>query len=241
MNCQDLHDMLDAYLDGELATKERQLAEAHLGACSACRADAMFQQALKTRLCQAVETSAPDRLRQRLCSVLRDCERQRPWLQRHKQTLRHAAALAAGIAIVAGGWYYRNANDEAAVEGLVQASISSHRRHLPLDVQSSSGESIRSFFRDKVPFAVKLPQLPSQHARLIGARLSSLRGRDAVLLHYLVDGQRVSVFVLDPSALPREELRAASGYQVMIFRRGGAGYTVASDIDRGKLMRLISW
>ena len=39
MNCDAVRDLLDEYLDGELATADRAAVEEHLGSCASCRAE----------------------------------------------------------------------------------------------------------------------------------------------------------------------------------------------------------
>src|SRR6185295_17848568 len=87
------------------------------------------------------------------------------------------------------------------VEPLLNESIVKHQRNLPLEV-TGGPEKVQSWFDGKVPFAVPAPQL-GPRCSLRGGRLSHLGGREAALLQYDQNGQKISVFVFDAHEMPR--------------------------------------
>ncbi|MBK8481892.1 MAG: zf-HC2 domain-containing protein [Proteobacteria bacterium] len=276
MSCTELERFLDAYLDGELDEAARAPLAAHLQDCEPCRAEAAFGQRLRQRVREAAATDpAPERLRRQIRELVAQGAphtaprvgtqgASRPWWGL-------ALAAAAGLALVvlprlrplteAGAGTERGAVTMAA---LAEQSVQWHRSRAPLDVRGASSESIRDFFSDKVPFAVRLPRFHAQQAQLEGARLSSLGGQQAAYLSYRIGGDHVSVFVVDPSvvaALSRRDpsadptrqptldpngagrvrvrWRGVRGYNFVLYARGDADYVITSEMDRSRLVRLI--
>lgn len=248
MNCQDVQRFISAFVDGELVDEERGVFEAHLAGCERCRRVAGFESAFRQRLRDNVErVTAPPALRVRLREALDASERRRRWVWSLR--LLPAAAALAGLVVWLDVRQQRLSEEE--LSAFAEATVRSHQQHLPLDVQSDGEGQIRRYFAGKVPFAVRPPRFSRASARLVGARLSHLYQHQAAYLSYDVDGERVSVFVLDPRALPHAAAedaaagravswRDAQGYRVGFFRAGGTGYAVAGDVDPQRLVRLIS-
>jgi len=245
MNCQDVEKFIHAYLDGEFAEEERISLSAHLENCPHCSDVATFEQAFRERIRQGGEqSSAPAALKARLVAALDEQDEPSSfwsslWVRRAVPATLMAATAVTALMI------WQHSSEQAQVSDLAEASIVHHRRKVPFDVEGSHAERIRRYFSDKVPFVVHPLRVLGKRARLVGARLSHLRGHDAAYLVYQVDGRRVSVFVVEAGAVPPStgtgnRFVGAHGYQVVMFRRGGTGYAVASDIDRQRLVRLIA-
>jgi hypothetical protein len=87
---------------------------------------------------------------------------------------------------------------------------------------------------------------------LRGGRLANVGDRQAAYLLYDLGGNKVSVFIFDPGELPIEARHHAfignrevffdgeRGYNVALYRDHGVGYAIASDLDQGQMMRLVS-
>ena len=255
MDCLDAKKFIQTYLDGELVEDERVEVATHLASCGSCQAVARLEQGFKARIaaCNA-DIAAPQRLRARLGASLdgvdRELEQQHLVAQRRRRWAWRLAPIAAvaGFTAVAVGVQPRGEERDAVAE----QTVSWHRARLPLDVKGSETEAIRTFFRDKVPFAVRLPRFAhAKHAQLVGARLTNLAGQRAVALTYHVDGERVSVFVVDPRAIGARQVsepkgrdirwRGVRGYTVGTFVSGGTGYAITSEMDRQNLVRLVSY
>lgn len=246
MDCRDVDKFVHAYLDGEFMEDDRVAFAAHVESCTRCRRLVRFEEGFKQRLrgCDLSER-APTRLQARIQSALD----QEPapaasgavvsWWRRPVWVALPAAAAAAVLVVM-----LVSPRDPTAV---AEQSVQWHRTQLPMDVQGQREEEVKRFFRDKVPFAVKFPRFRDPKAKLVGARLTNLREHQAVCLTYLVEGQRVSVFVVDPRALSdvgarrQPTWRGVRGYNVGMFVSGGTGYTVTSEMDRKNLVRLISY
>jgi anti-sigma factor (TIGR02949 family) len=245
MDCQEVHKFVHPYLDGEFGEDDRVAFAAHLSGCEHCRRVVRFEEQFKEKLSTSANPlpTAPGRLRARVGSLLAEETAREERRNRRRWTLRLVPALAAAAALaIALGVTLQGGQAPPAEQQLAEQSVRWHRTALPLDVTDSRGGKIRKFFRDKVPFAVRLPRLRNKNARLVGARLTQLRGQQAVYLTYQLGGQRVSFFVVDPRTLPsrRPQWRGVQGYNVGTYVSGGTGYAVTSEMDRGRLVRLIS-
>ena len=66
MNCEEIQNSLDFYLDGELAHLERWEVETHIDMCEHCAEVLGQRQALKSDLLELSRTPTPGRLKVRL-------------------------------------------------------------------------------------------------------------------------------------------------------------------------------
>jgi anti-sigma factor RsiW len=223
---------------------------AHLQGCERCERLARFEEQFRLRLRQLHPLEpAPARLRARVRRALDDvapASRWRfggsPWLWRLAPAGVAAAAAVVAVLVVQGGG--------EGPHQLAEESVDWHRHEVPMDVSGDDFRQVQQYFSNKVPFAVR-PAFKSTKARLVGARLTSLGSRRAAYLTYQVGPDRVSVFELDPDALPTigDRLRVGQretywqdlrGYNVVTFTSRGTGYAVASDMDQERLIQLIS-
>lgn len=253
MICRDVRRYLGACLDGELEPTLTAEIERHLEGCRGCRQDATFQRELKVGVRDVLRSErAPDALRSRLVEALakapapaRSGARMLP--------LRYALPLAAAAAVVLfvgtrtslGG-----SATEAGLTPLLDDVVRGHARAFPAEVKSAEGEEVASWFRDKVEFPVRPIRFGATRARLVGARLSNVRDRQAATLYYDVGGRRVTVIVFEPQDVSfdgtartqiagREVLYGSSrGYNVAIVRRNGVAYALSSDLDQRAMLRL---
>lgn len=252
IDCDDVQRFLQPYLDGEIDGEERIFISAHLQSCEACQQIAGFEQAFRdtVRRHGDAPVEAPPQLRERVLRAL-DAE-ERPE-SRFVRWARVAIPAAAAVLLVIGVGISKRGGVSSAAATLADQSIDWHRRDVPMDVTGSSPDTIRRFFSDKVPFAVRPPVFKQARTRtqLVGGRLSTLREHQAAYLVYQVGGRRVSVFIFDASTMrPEGRSRRVGthdvlwsqrrGYNVAMYRSGGTGYVVASDLEPGQLVQFIS-
>ncbi len=248
MDCQETQKFIHAYLDGEFDEQERVAVTAHIEGCEGCRKTARMQGSFRRALKDLHQpVTAPPRLRARVRQCLADEDQTR----RRRKLWRWVLVPAAAAAVLVGAVQFSWKSLRPSLPNLAEESITWHRQSLPMDVTGPSPAPVKRFFSNKVPFAVRPPRLDNPRARLVGARLSNLGPRRAAFLVYNVNGQRVSVFITDPDAITNtgNEIRTGNrkmyhqgvrGYNVLKFVSGGTGYTVTSDMDQDRLVRLVS-
>jgi anti-sigma factor RsiW len=128
--------------------------------------------------------------------------------------------------------------------------VERHWRGHPVEV-SGPPPQVERWFDDKVGFRVRSIDFASSDARLIGARLSNVREREAAQLEYDVHGHRVTVFVFERPPAPMERVVQrrnvqgrgiyygyARGRAVPVVEHGGLTYALVGDLDERSLMRL---
>ena len=247
MDCAEVQRFLQPYLDGEIDGEERIFISAHLQSCERCQRDASFEQAFRDTVRRhAASPAAPPQLREKVLRALDE-----PPESKVVRWARMAIPAAAAVLLVLGVAISKRDGMPVAGATLADQSIDWHRRDLPLDVTGSSPDTIRRFFSDKVPFAVRPPVFKLPKTQLLGGRLSNLREHQAAYLIYQMGGHRVSVFIYDASAMTPEGVSRRvgarnvlwsqrRGYNVAMYRSGGTGYVVASDLEPQQLVRLIS-
>ena len=249
MDCREVHNYVDAYLDGEFAEEERVDFASHIYLCPECREKVDVEQRFRRKLRESAQlrsTTAPPELRARIIHALDGCDRheKKAW----RWVCRLVPATVATL-LIAGSWVSQEkvlGSTAATLAPLAEQSILWHRKRLPFDVRGPQIEQVRQYFRDKLPFAVRLPHFTDRQVRLIGARLTNLRGSPAAYVVYRVGPERLSVFVMGEEMVPlfrrnqKYHVHAANGYNVAMYASGSTAYAVTSEIERNRLTQLVA-
>lgn len=242
LRCAGVQRFVDTYLDGEFGESEQAELEAHLSDCDGCRHKVKVQADWKAAIkAAAPRPKAPAALRNRIKrSIAKESAPPLSWRRWAVRVM--PAAAAAGM--LATFLVSRVSFSPVALD-----IVSKHQRNLPVEV-TGGADQLRQWYRDKVDFPVKPPQLGK--AALRGGRLANVKDRQAAYLLYDADGTKVSVFIFDPGDLPLEAHKKARignrevyldqerGYNVAIYRDQGVGYAVASEMDPDAMLKLVS-
>jgi len=201
--CNTPFDPLNAYVDGQLAPAEELELRRHLDVCETCRSGVETLLALKNVVAGSAETRpVPHTLRQRL-GTLAERSSGRSFVRGWGLAV-VAAALAAGLLLALGVTRWRMLGRSAEADVVAEALVTDHVHFLAmpdaLEIASRDPQQIAEWFRDKVAFPVRVPELHG--ADLLGARLCSLWGHKVALAFYETQGKRLSVFITDPTTFP---------------------------------------
>jgi len=244
MNCHDFDHAIYVYLDGEFAPPEEADVENHLGACSRCRGilarELAFLDGVR-RLSPAVV--APADLRERVLGALGEAPLPRAEEPAHRPRSRApwlAGGLALAAALVALILWRVSAEDDA--RQVVSEALAAHQVNLPMDVRGSERE-IHAFLDAHVPFSVEIPFVDRVNAKLTGARLTRVHGREAVLFNFELDGERLTVVqVASRPDLPADtppSVRTLEGFDVVTYRRRGVMSSVIGSGASPAVRRLV--
>ena len=254
MNCDDIQKGIYVYLDGEFAEPERLDFEGHVRGCAICRRKVERERVFLTNVKERLPAvSAPPGLDARIRKALaaeplpsaaeRDAQSgdRRPvprwiWLA--------AAAVLIGtpLALVARGG--GGPGSDAAPERVAREAVETHQEDLPMEVRGSHGH-IRQFLEANVPFQVDFSLAEDSRVALVGARLTRVDGRDAVLLNYELDGDRLTVVqVADPGAVvgagdEAPQFTSQKGFDVATFRKRGVVSSIVGAGGRGGVQRVV--
>lgn len=262
MRCDDVHALIDLYLDGELDGIDRAEIEGHAAMCTHCGGLLSRQSEFKENLRalaggERISGEFASRLN---ASITRAAmARQEPARARAGRSIAAVAAAAAAVFVVVPGAMVlteegstiATAHTEPAFEtnsseqlAVIEDSVRWHSRPLPVEVTGPNPAEVSAWFRGKVDFPVAPPAL-GPRAHLLGARIGNVRQQEAALLVYDVGGRRMSVMVFSAAGapIPRSDAGAVfvgeqAGYRVAVREHAGVAYTFTSDLPGQELASL---
>ena len=241
MSHSELELQLDAYLDGELASRDAREFADHLKTCRDCARLHDARVALGAAIRAEVPAlRAPDELRTRVRAALRSAAGS-PVASRQTPALGwRSMALAASLVLVAvGSWQL--ASNRAAGEALSEQVLTSHVRSLMpghlTDVVSSDQHTVKPWFNGKLDFSPPVYDFSGRGYPLIGGRLDYVGGRPVAALVYRRRQHLVNVFLWPatqgPAGGPSVTLR--QGYHLLHWTTRDYVYWVVSDLGTAEL------
>ncbi len=249
MNCDDIQKGIYVYLDDEFAEPERRDFDEHVRACVRCRQRVERERGFLVSFRDKVpQVTAPPGLEARIRAALAAApapESKVAPLPRRSRLLPWLAAAAALLLVASSlaiGW--RLSATPGGVERVAAEALSTHQEDLPMEVRGSQRQ-IREFLEANVPFSVEIPRGDDPRVELIGARLTRVDGREAVLLNYAIDDERLSVLqVAAPTAeIPDEDapptFHSHAGFDIATFRKRGVLSSVVGSGGSGGVQRLV--
>jgi anti-sigma factor RsiW len=159
------------------------------------------------------------------------------------------AAREGGNPVVEEGLTVDAASTAVGGTSIFEDVVRRHSSEHPAEV-SGPPTTVASWFRGKLRFPVRPIEFSGPDVRLVGARISNVRDREAAAFFYTVRGQRVTVMVFEPPApVDRLARRAnvrgrgvyygsAHGHTVPVVEHDGLTYAIAGDLDRRSLLML---
>ena len=258
MNCEEIADLMDGYLDGELDALTSQKIEQHLRDCNKCEEG--FE--ADTALAHAITQSAPyykatAELRQRIQSSLRDAvgvkdkdgsgQPGQPSVPRPQGERRPVVSqvpwnwLALAAAIILGALitavFLPRMGAPNADQFLATQLIASHVRSLMAnhltDIPSSDQHTVKPWLDAKLDFAAPVPDLSSQGFPLIGGRLDYLDNRSVAALVYQKRKHFINLFIwpTTPKDNTAQTMVEREGYHLVHWSDGDFTYWAVSDVN----------
>lgn len=261
MDCALSQSHVGAYVDGELSPSLTSQFEAHVAACSVCRAQVELAQRLKCTLrAHAEGVGVPPALRANVHAALRGEARKGRGLQ-WQQTGVHAASLAAVAAAVFLMTSHPQSVLDAQEAGIALPVfgdiVERHRDRAPTEIEAREPEQVARWAGDNLGLRIRTVAFVGPQVRLVGARLSHVGSRRAAKLYYRVGDQRLTAVVFEATPELRRGLQQApsvqrqrmgdhevvyysvQGYTVPIVEHDGLMYGFTGDLDRQKLLQLV--
>jgi anti-sigma factor RsiW len=262
MNCEEIANLKDGYLDGELDALTSQKIEQHLRDCHKCEegfeADTALAHAITQR---APYYKATAELRQRIHSTLRDAvgaedmrsaaRENQPLVTRPRAERRSFVsempwnwlALAAAIvlvAIVAGNLVPRlqqPGTDQLLATQLIASHVRSLMANHLTDVASSDQHTVKPWLDAKLDFAPPVVDLTNGGFPLIGGRLDYLDNRPVAALVYQRRKHFVNLFVWPKATGASEAPKSITrqGYRLLNWVDADFNYWAVSDVSDSDL------
>lgn len=162
-------------------------------------------------------------------------------------------AAAAAVLFVALGARTDDDASESAVAAtsvpLFEDVVRRHSSEHPAEI-AGPPQQVIGWFRGKLHFPVRPIEFQTEGVRLLGARISNVREREAAAFYYEVRGQRVTVMVFEPERrafVGAERVhvhgsdlyyRQVRGYTVPVREYDGLTYAFTGDLDRQSMIQL---
>ena len=245
MSCQEMRNLLDGYVDGELDLERTLQIEQHLRDCPACACLHAHQQALRSALRDsALYFSPPKPLEQRIQAAVRRVSNAEariwgwPW-----RWLSLGAALAC-VALVLWG-VVPLLIESPTPDHVLQELVAGHVRSLMVDhltdVTSSDSHTVKPWFEGKLDFSPPVPELTTQGFRLVGGRLEYLNRRPVVALVYRRREHVINLFTwpAQPETGDREATMTRQGYHLVHWQASGLSHWAVSNLNRGELHEFV--
>ena len=251
MNCAQVRELLNAYIDGELPPDEAMAVSEHLTTCTECaRIYEELLATVRTLREGLVKYRAPDLLRARVRSALREEERPTvasaaPRVRRGLRVPWRSLAAAAILVVASSGITYVAARERPAAESAVSEEVlTSHIRSLMpahlTDVASNDQHNVKPWFNGRLDFSPSVPRLEDAGFPLLGGRLDYVRGRPVAVVVY---GRRQHVINhfswptggSDATGDVTRTLATSHGYNLLHWRSGGVEHWVVSDLNATEL------
>ncbi len=244
MNCREVHNLIDGYIDDELDLVSNLGIEQHLQICPACGRLYRSRQALQTLVhTDSLSHKAPAHLQKRIRSSLRQAERREfPWRRSTFAMMGAAAVLL--VALVTSWILIKNVAPPAMDGSLTQAVLDSHVRSLMVnhlvDVRSTNQHTVKPWFDGKLDFSPVVIDLAQEGYPLIGGRLDYLDGRPVAALVYQHETHVINLFTWPTTSADSPVTTVTrQGYHIMTWIKSGMVYWAVSDVEESKLQTFV--
>lgn len=243
LSCQQMHELIHGYVDGELDLVKSIEIEQHLADCESCQRNYKGLRSLQTVVRNdALRFQPPPDLERRLRSTLRREDK----AERKPAKLRWGWLLAGTLcgAILVGALslaalFSRPSRDDL----LAQEVVSSHVRSLMADhltdVPSTDQHTVKPWFDGKLDFSPTVKDLTQQGFTLTGGRLDYIGNRPVAALVYLRRQHPINLFVWPSTETPAMSERALErqGFNLVRWSNGGMTYWAVSDLNLTELQQ----
>ena len=243
MSCQQTHELIHGYLDGELDLVKSLEIEKHLEQCPACTQNYEGLRTLQSRLRDnSLRFDPPAKLEKRLRSALRKESEPRSPIFRWSWAVAAASLLAAVVIIwTVASISSRPSPDEVLAQEVVASHVRSLMANHLTDVPSSDRHTVKPWFDGKLDFSPTVKDLAQQGFALTGGRLDYIGNRPVAALVYQRRQHSINVFVWPATEAPATNGKASErqGYNVIRWSNGGMTYWAVSDLNLAELQQFV--
>jgi anti-sigma factor RsiW len=245
VSCQEVQDLLHAYLDGELDLVRTLEIERHLRDCPVCAHVHAQQEALRTAIRgSALYFTPPEPLEQRIRTGVRALHHPNTGAWRWSRRWLSLGAAVACLALVLWGvmphWFMPSAPD-AALRELIAGHVRSLMVDHLTDVMSSDTHTVKPWFEGKLDFSPPVPDLSLQGFRMVGGRLEYLAGRSVAVLVYQRREHVINLFIwpAQSEAGSNETMLTRQGYHLGHWQASGMNFWVVSNLNSEELQEFV--
>ena len=240
MACDHSHNLLHAYLDGELDATGSATFEQHLVTCRDCSTLLAAEEALRRSLQRAAlcET-APSSLREKLITSATAPQQavSLPWW-------RIPLFTAASLLLVFLGWqlvsrHQNSAKPQTFAFAILDAHLRSLQPNHLTDVLSTDQHTVKPWFDGRIDFIPPVHDFTEQGFPLVGGRLDVVNGQMVAALVYNRRKHIINVFACKTGSLPGlPESGEQQGFHWVSWKQGDLTLFAISDVSPADLTQL---
>jgi anti-sigma factor RsiW len=250
MNCHNLANLLDAYVDRELDLIRSVEVEQHLQDCARCDDVRRGVESMRRSIARPeLYFKAPDALVTRLREEfgaptapppepLALPQQMRP-PRRRPLALTLAIAACVGLIALTPTLLLIHRAAEQFVDEVTAAHVRSLMADHLTDVASPDTHKVKPWFNGKIDFSPPVPHLEQAGFPLVGGRLDYLAGHPVAALVYARNRHTINLFVWPASAgsslSPGERASEHNGYHLIRWSDAGMTFIAVSDLNVGEL------
>jgi anti-sigma factor RsiW len=256
MDCRTVRGQLVGYAAGRLTAVERADVEAHLAGCADCRAEAAAEAEVSAALDRLPRRHAPADLKRRLealvapaaTPVTRPADSARGPRRWEVWTASFASACAAAALVLVVARQSPRPSMTTAAGELVTEAVNDHLRVVgsthPIEIESGGIHQVKPWFTGRLDFAPRVAFSGDDEFPLVGGSLGYFRDRKAAVMVFKRRLHTITLLIFPPEGLPWPSDRAAQqlgrlsvaeeasrGFSVLLWRDGGLGYALVSDVN----------
>lgn len=251
MNCKDVQEKIEVYLDRELTLSDQRDFEGHLNDCANCQLMLDNVRLLNDSIKKIDYVKAPFSLRRKIKSDLKDITGEDGVIYNKYQLFGFAAGSAVLASIVVWGvmaFMISSTIQTQLISELTEAHVRSLMVDHATDITTSDNHTVKPWFSGKLDFSPKVLNLKNDGFELIGGRLDYLRVDDthkqpAAALIYKRRSHYINVFIYrDESTKKITQLKNTSlsnkqnqSYNLISWQAQDLNYWVVSDLNADEL------
>ena len=243
MSCQQTHELIHGYLDGELDLVKSLEIEKHLEHCHVCTQNYEALRSLQSRLNDdSLRFEPPASLEKRLRSSFHREEKQETTIFRWRWLVAASSLLAALIIIwTVAAISSRQSPDDVLAQEVVASHVRSLMAGHLTDVPSSDRHTVKPWFDGKLDFSPTVKDLSQQGFSLNGGRLDYIGNRPVAALVYQRRQHSINVFVWPATQAPAANGKASErqGYNLIRWSNAGMTYWAVSDLNLAELQQFV--
>jgi anti-sigma factor (TIGR02949 family) len=240
MDCEELRNLLDPFLDRELPANEMATVELHLEDCPDCHRELEDLNSLRNALQVLPGVPVPPGLRDTVIGALgrsRNHGTSHPNWRWIRPVLTHVAAALFG-ALAFFGTNFLPLSRDPGIDDILSAHLRSLRDGPLTQVAAGDSHIVKPWFTGKIDYAPRVIDLAEQGFPMIGGRVDEMAAQDIAALVYGRNDHRINLFILlnrdSPDTAP--SLMTRDGFNIIEWREQGFRYLAVSDLSGKDLM-----
>jgi anti-sigma factor RsiW len=234
MKCEEVHRLLDIYLDGELDFTRRLELEQHLAICSSCQSLIEEHREFRTFFAANLVTrEAPARLKANVRAALRQ-EQAKERFSLFLQPWIYATAIVVLTAFVALNILFPGAENQLSQQAVFLHSNSLSAEHL-VDIASPDPKIVKPWLTARLDFAPPVVGSPASGYSLVGGRIDVIQNRSVATLVYKNDKEDKDVVTLFCWPPKKDRLsdtdHSIKGHRVSTWSTNQCNYILVSKLN----------